>query len=613
MCGICGFNFEDKNLLKRMCSIIKHRGPDDEGYYTDSNVSIGMKRLAIIDLNTGTQPQHNENNDIWIVFNGEIYNFIGLKAQLEQRGHNFYTHSDTEVIVHAYEEWGEDCVKKLRGQFTFCIYDSIKSILFLARDHMGLKPLYYYFHNQKFIFGSEIKSLLTHEINREIDLNALDLYLSLRYVPFNLTLFKGIFKLPPSSYMIFDLKTKQINIKKYWDIKININNSKNINVLTKELKSLIEESIKLRLISDVPLGAFLSGGLDSSAVVAIMSKFTNSPVKTFSVRFEEGAPINESKYSQYVADYFNTNHTEMLIKFPSYDLLPDLVWHLDDLIADAAIIPVYLMAKYAKERITVALTGDGADEVFAGYSSEYRQQRFGFFKHIPKSILDNSMKYYRHIPFHKAQLLLSYMKSSRNEFDQYSRFILKVPDEEKQTMVPFQVKNIKNLIETKLPQNLDVVNKFSIWDLKYQLPSQYNMKIDKMTMAASLEARTPLLDHNIVSWSSSIPSKLKFNGKIDKYIFRLAMKDILPPLILKRKKTGFGTPVNFWLRKGLNEISGDILDRLKRRKFLKSKYITTIKNKRIHRLYQDRAWNLIMFELWYETFFDNDGLKPIKL
>lgn len=613
MCGICGFNFENENLVKRMCSTIRHRGPDDEGYYTDSNVSIGMKRLAIIDLNTGTQPQHNENNDIWIVFNGEIYNFIGLKTQLEQVGHDFYTNSDTEVIIHAYEEWGEDCVKKLRGQFTFCIYDSIKSILFLARDHMGLKPLYYYFHNQRFIFGSEIKSLLAHEINREIDLNALDLYLSLRYVPFNLTLFKGIFKLPPSSYMIFDLKTRQINIKKYWDIEFNINNTKNINVLTKELKNLIEESIKLRLISDVPLGAFLSGGLDSSAVVAIMSKFTSSPVKTFSVRFEEGAPINESKYSQYVADYFNTDHTEMLIQFPSYDLLPDLIWHLDDLIADAAIIPVYLMAKYAKERITVALTGDGADEVFAGYSGEYRQQRFGFFKHIPKSIIDNSMKFYNHIPFHNVQLLLSYMNSSRNEFDQYSRFILKVPDEEKQTMVPFKVKNIKNLIETILPQNLDIVNKFSLWDLKYQLPSQYNMKIDKMTMAASLEARTPLLDHNIVSWSSSIPSKLKFNGKTDKFIFRLAMKDILPPLILKRKKTGFGTPINFWLRKGLSEISGDILERLKKRKFLKSKYISTIKNKRMNRLYQDRAWNLIMFELWYETFIVNNGLKPIKL
>ena len=613
MCGICGFNFENENLVKRMCSTIRHRGPDDEGYYTDSNVSIGMKRLAIIDLNTGTQPQHNENNDIWIVFNGEIYNFIGLKTQLEQVGHDFYTNSDTEVIIHAYEEWGEDCVKKLRGQFTFCIYDSIKSILFLARDHMGLKPLYYYFHNQRFIFGSEIKSLLAHEINREIDLNALDLYLSLRYVPFNLTLFKGIFKLPPSSYMIFDLKTRQINIKKYWDIEFNINNTKNINVLTKELKNLIEESIKLRLISDVPLGAFLSGGLDSSAVVAIMSKFTSSPVKTFSVRFEEGAPINESKYSQYVADYFNTDHTEMLIQFPSYDLLPDLIWHLDDLIADAAIIPVYLMAKYAKERITVALTGDGADEVFAGYSGEYRQQRFGFFKHIPKSIIDNSMKFYNHIPFHNVQLLLSYMNSSRNEFDQYSRFILKVPDEEKQTMVPFKVKNIKNLIETILPQNFDIVNKFSLWDLKYQLPSQYNMKIDKMTMAASLEARTPLLDHNIVSWSSSIPSKLKFNGKTDKFIFRLAMKDILPPLILKRKKTGFGTPINFWLRKGLSEISGDILERLKKRKFLKSKYISTIKNKRMNRLYQDRAWNLIMFELWYETFIVNNGLKPIKL
>jgi len=451
MCGICGFNFEDKHLLQKMCNLIKHRGPDDDGYYTDSRISIGMRRLSIIDLNTGNQPQHNENNDIWIVFNGEIYNFIEIRSDLEQKGHSFYTQSDTEVILHAYEEWGKKCVIKLRGQFAFCIYDSRKSICFLARDHMGLKPLYYYFDDERFIFGSEIKSILIHDVPREINLNALDYYLSLRYVPFNLTLFKGIFKLPPSTYMIFDLKDKKVKLKKYWDISFNKINNINTNIAAKELKALIEESVKLRLISDVPLGAFLSGGLDSSAIVAIMSKFMSNPVKTFSVRFEEGAPINESKYSQFVADYYNTDHTELLVSFPSYELLPDLIWHLDDLIADAAIIPVYLMAKYAKDKITVALTGDGADEVFAGYSGEYRSQRYEFFQYIPQDLLDFIMKFYDHIPFHKMRLLLSYIKSSQNELERYFRFILKVPDEEKRTMVSFKVKNIKNLINAKFP------------------------------------------------------------------------------------------------------------------------------------------------------------------
>ncbi|MFX0071611.1 MAG: asparagine synthase (glutamine-hydrolyzing) [Candidatus Hermodarchaeota archaeon] len=613
MCGICGFNFENKQLLKQMCNLIHHRGPDDEGYYVDSNISMGMRRLSIIDLSTGNQPQHNENNDMWIIFNGEIYNFVELKDILEKKGHNFYTKSDTEVILHAYEEWGEVCVKKLRGQFSFCIYDSNNHRLFLARDHIGLKPLYYYFDEERFIFGSEIKTILLHGIKREINLRALDYYLSLRFVPFDLTLFKGIFKLPPSSYMLYNLKTKQINIKKYWDITINQVNDKNVDLLAKELKSLIEDSVKIRLISDVPLGAFLSGGLDSSAVVAIMSKFMNNPVKTFSVGFEEGAPINEAKYSQLVSDYYNTDHTELLVKFPSYELLPELIWYLDDLIADAATIPVYIMAKHAKERMTVALTGDGADEVFAGYSSEYNQQRFEFFKYIPNNLLGSTMRFYDYLPFHKMQLLISYIISSKNEFDRYARFILKVPDEEKRTMISYKSTNIKDLIKTKLPNNIDIINKFTLWDLKYQLPNQYNMKVDKMTMAASLEARVPLLDRKIIKWSTSIPSELKYNGKIDKYIFRLAMKDILPPVIIKRRKTGFGTPVSLWLRQGLREVSDSILERLEKRTFMKSKYVKTIKKNRANKLYMDRAWNLIMFELWYETFMERKELTPIKI
>ena len=245
MCGICGFNFEDKSKLKKMCNLINHRGPDQEGYYVDSNVSIGMRRLSIIDLKTGNQPQHNENNDIWIVFNGEIYNFIELKEYLENKGHQFYTKSDTEVIIHAYEEWGEECPKKLRGQFAFCIYDSVNSLIFLARDHMGLKPLYYYVDDKRLIFGSEIKNILIHDIKREINKKALNLFLSLQYVPFELTLFKGIFKLPPSSYLVYNLRDKQFYIKKYWDINFNIKPDRSVNDLAKELKKLIEESIKI--------------------------------------------------------------------------------------------------------------------------------------------------------------------------------------------------------------------------------------------------------------------------------------------------------------------------------------------------------------------------------
>jgi asparagine synthase (glutamine-hydrolysing) len=368
------------------------------------------------------------------------------------------------------------------------------------------------------------------------------------------------------------------------------------------------------LISDVPLGAFLSGGLDSTAVVAMMTKFMKDPVNTFSIIFEEGAPINESNYSRYVANYYDTNHTELLVKSSCYEFLPNIIWSLDDLIADAAVIPVFLMAKYAKIRMTVALTGDGADEVFAGYTEAYKSQRFKYLQSISYSLIKNLMRYYRFITSQKIQRLLSYIYSSKTELDRYLRFILKIPDEEKYRMLPFRTDNIKTLIKTKYLRNLDIINQFIAWDLEHQLPNQYNMKIDKMSMAASLEARVPFLDYRIIEWSATIPSRLKFNGITEKYILRLAMQQMLPNEILKRKKTGFGTPVNFWLRKGLKEISEAILEKLEKRKSLfKSDYIKLVKKNRFNRFYENRAWNLIMFELWYETFLEQDDLKVIKL
>ncbi len=619
MCGICGFNYEDKLLLRKMCDSIKHRGPDDEGYFTDTDVSIGMRRLSIIDLNTGHQPQHNENNDVWIIFNGEIFNFMELRTLLESRGHNFYTRSDTEVIIHAYEEWGEECAKNFRGQFSFCIYDSKKKLLFLARDQLGLIPLYYYFDGNKFIFGSEIKCILCHDVKRRVDKEALNLYISLRYVPFDYTLFKGIMKLPSACCLTFDLKSKTINIKKYWDFDFNTIVDEPVINLARQLRNLIEEAVKIRLVSEVPLGAFLSGGLDSSSIVGVMSKFMDKPVKTFSIGFENGAPINETKYSRYVAEYYNTDHTEILVDSSSFKILPDLIWHIDDLIADAAIIPVYLMAKYAKKKMTVALTGDGADEVFAGYSGYdnsvyYKIIEPLFVRYVPKQVNDFILKFHNYIPSLKLQTLLTYINSARSDIGRFFQGILQVSDMDREKIFPFKVKSIETIILPKLEKNLPLINQFCNWDLKYQLPGQYNMKIDKMTMATSLEARVPFLDQKIVSWSSKISPYLKYNGKIEKFILRLAMKDILPSEILKRRKQGFGTPVNLWLRTGLKDVSGDILERLEKRNHLfKPSIIKMIKRKRYDKFYENKAWNLMMFELWYETFIENDGLKPIKL
>ena len=613
MCGICGFNWDNKLKLKEMMDLLKHRGPDDEGYYTDSHASIGIRRLSIIDLITGHQPQHNEKEDLWIVFNGEIYNFKDLRTDLEGKGHTFYTKSDTEVIIHSYEEWGEDCVKKLRGQFAFCIFDSTKNILFLARDHMGLKPLYYYFDGNKFIFSSEIKSILAHSIEREVNLKSFSLYVSLRYIPFNLTLFKNILKVPPSSFLIFNLESKQINIKSYWDFNFNIKRDKSASYLAKELKNLIEESVKIRLASDVPLGAFLSGGIDSSSVVGVMSKLMDDPVKTFFIGFEEGDPSNELEYSRLASEYYDTDHTEIVVKSASLpDLLPKLIWHHDDLVSDAAFIPVYLMANYAKEKMKVALTGDGADEVFAGYSIYYQKDYLSFAKYIPKDIYNLLLKFYDFIPSQKLRMALTYASQSKTEEDKYMRAILPLNDLSR--IIPSQIYNAPEIIKKTFIKNLDIINQFTRWDLKYQLPNQYNMKIDKMCMAASFEARVPFLDKEIVSWSASIPSDLKLKNNIEKYILRLAMKDILPSEILKRKKMGFGTPINLWLKRELREISSQLLENLQKRKnIVQSKYVKLIKKNLLKKLFADQAWNLIMFELWYETFIENDGLNPINL
>lgn len=614
MCGIAGFNYENKDLIKRMCDLMKHRGPDEFGFYLDSKISLGIMRLSIIDLITGNQPQHNEDQNIWIVFNGEIYNFKELKQQLEKSNHKFYTNSDTEVILHAYEEWGEKCVERFRGQFAFCIYDSTKERLLLARDRMGLKPLYYYFNGNKFIFASEIKSILCHNIKRKVNKQAINLLLSLKYVPSDLTLFKGVYKLPPASYLIFDLKVKKIIIKKYWNFNLKTIVSKTTNELKVELKNLIEESVKVRLLSDVPIGAFLSGGIDSTAIVGFMSKFLDEPVKTFSIIFEEGAPINEQKYSRLASEYYNTDHTEMVIKSTSYKILPKLVWHLDDLITDAAIIPVYLMAKSAKEKMSVALTGDGADEIFAGYSEFYKTHIVKYPKFFPRKPLDSVMKFYHHIPSNKLKFFLSYLHKSKTEEDSSIRNLLTMYEVDKPEIFPYKVDNVEEIIKETFIKNLDIVNQFTNWDLKYQLPNQYNMKIDKMTMAASLEARTPFLDYKIVEWATSIPSQLKLKNNIEKYILRLAVKDIVPPEILKRKKTAFGTPMNLWLKTGMKEVSSEILDRLaKRSDLIKPSYIKNIQKNRFIKYYQTRVWNLIMFELWYETFIENDGLKPIVL
>jgi len=368
------------------------------------------------------------------------------------------------------------------------------------------------------------------------------------------------------------------------------------------------------MISDVPLGAFLSGGLDSSSIVALMSRYSEKPIKTFSLGFKDGVAIDETKYSKFIADYFNTDHTEIIVDTSFKNEIMNLIWHFDDLINDLAMIWVNFLARNAKERVTVALTGDGADEVFGGYFSDYMVNRYHFLNYIPKLTYKSLMKFYKYIPSQKARIALAYFKMSDSEENICFRSILQVPDEEKSEILKFKPQNVRKAMKERFIKELDYINQFINWDLSYQLPNLYNMKTDKSTMAASLEARVPFLDKEIVEWAATIPTHMKLKNNIEKYILRLALKDVLPKEILKRKKYGFGTPANYWLKNELKELSGEILEKLEKRKaFINSHYVKKVRKNRTNGIYVNRVLNLIMFELWYETFFDNNGFKPIKI
>ena len=361
MCGIVGFNWDDKNLLKEMMESVNHRGPDESGHYIGDEISLGHQRLKIIDLRSGRQPLHNENDSIQIVFNGEIYNYLDLRNNLEKKGHRFYTNTDTEVIIHSYEEWGIDCVNYFNGMFAFGIWDSEYKKLFLARDRLGIKPLYYYFDGNKLIFASELKAILKCEdVKRIVDLRALNEYFTYRYVSSNRTMIKNIYKLLPGHVLIF--KNNIVEVSRYWNLKENISNYSE-DYYVKNLLKLLRESIKMRLISDVPLGVYLSGGVDSSCIVALMNEMRDN-IQTFSVGFgSEGE--SEVDYARFVSQYFGTEHHEINVNEDDLKILPEMVWHLDEPIADAATLPTYVISRFAKKKVTVVLAGEGGDELFA--------------------------------------------------------------------------------------------------------------------------------------------------------------------------------------------------------------------------------------------------------
>jgi len=626
MCGIAGFIGKEKSaptaervaLLDRMCRIITHRGPDEQGTIVKDRAALGMRRLSIIDLKSGQQPIFDCSGNLAIVFNGEIYNYQALKKDLESRGHKFKTSSDTETIVHAYEEFGADCVQYLRGMFAFAIYDFAQESLFIARDRVGKKPLFYSLTEQgNFVFGSELKVLLEHgEISKEIDFSALDSYLTFGYVPEEFCIFKGVHKLAPGHFLLF--KNGKITTRKYWDFDYSgASEIKTEAEYIEVLREKIKEAVRIRLISEVPLGAFLSGGVDSSSIVGMMSEISDAPVRTFSIGFNEDT-FNELKFARVAAKHFNTEHHEFIVTPDLVEVVDDLVWHFDEPFADSSALPTYMVSKMARDFVTVVLSGDGGDELFAGYTRYARDKKRSGLEKLPRVVRQNLLKPLSRILPHGAKGKNFLYNTSLDAVDRYIDSISHFGNLKKIGLYSNSLRENLNgqlgRAEAVFRQIADSVasenptDKLLYLDSKTYLPSDILTKVDRMTMATSLEARVPLLDHELIEFVQTIPAQLKLKGTETKYIFKKAMEGIVPDEILYREKQGFGVPIGDWINSQLKDRIHGILSekRTLERGYFEPKYIKILldehtKNRRDH---SHSLWILWMLELWHRRFVD---------
>lgn len=627
MCGICGYltwgqEAIQEEIIHQMCQVIRHRGPDDEGIYLEKNVGLGMRRLNIIDLVTGHQPIHNEDETIWIVYNGEIYNFPELRDSLEKNGHRFYSRTDTEVIVHLYEEMGSRCVERFNGMFAFCLWDKKQNLLFLARDRMGIKPLHYTQVNNQFIFGSEIKSILVHpSISRELDLNSLSKYLTFEYIPAPNTIFKGIKKLLPGHTLKVSLNG-QIHIERYWDICFKHDEKiQPKKEYIEELLSLLKSAVKRRLISDVPLGVFLSGGIDSSTVTALMSKLMPGQVKTFSIGFEDQS-FDESRYASHVAHYFGTSHyEENLQPNKMIELVPMIADVLDEPLGDASIIPTYLLSKFTRQYVTVALGGDGGDELFAGYPTYQAHRLAHLYTKLPQIVRAKIIeKIINKLPVSTANISLDFQAKKFISGIPYSPEIRNYiwlgsfsPPEKKDLFSPEIYELLKfshdfEDIEMYLGKT-DVQNpldRLLYLDLKFYLQDDILVKVDRASMANSLEVRAPLLDYTFVEFVAKLPPQVKLKGLTTKYIFKEAVRTLLPKGIADRKKKGFGIPVAKWFKNELKEFILDVFEesKIKQEGFFNYPYIKKLLDEHFEGRKDNRKqlWTLLVFELWSNKF-----------
>ena len=604
MCGITGFSWEDSSLIRKMTNCIAHRGPDATGYFTDS-VSLGHRRLAIIDLSPkGNQPMFSKDNNIVLVFNGEIYNFKQLKEDLEKKGYIFKSNSDTEVIIVGYEEYGVNICSKLDGMFAFALWDKKNKKIILARDRIGKKPLYYSLQKNNIIFASEIKSILLAGVSNEINKSVLLDTISCRFSPGCDTVFSKVKKLPPASVAVFS--GGKLKISSFWHLPPLVNK---INPSVKIVDDLIEKSVEKRLLSDVPVGVLLSGGLDSSAIVSYMARKTDK-IKTFSVGFPDG--IDESKYARIVSEHFQTDHKEIIVDSEILSYLPKVVWHMDEPLSDPASLPTYLLCKEVSKHVKVALSGEGGDEVFGGYDTVNKLDFLERINKIPQPIrkvvmapLLNGLSNIHKYP--KKQILNfgADLLNSKNIEESYKK--LYYFPFNKEEIKEYTSSNTQDLLDKYIEKNNLYKSSINFY-FKEWLPNDLLMKVDKMSMAHSLEIRTPFLDKYLIEYFFNIPRSYKIN----KNLFRKTIANNLPKEIIKRKKQGFSLPISNWFknRDFLERISHHINDLSKRDLFSKSKLDNLIKNPTVYRN-EHKLWTLLNVELWHKLYIDNIPIAKV--
>ncbi|MDY7033016.1 MAG: asparagine synthase (glutamine-hydrolyzing) [Thermodesulfobacteriota bacterium] len=669
MCGICGsIHFKKRNkpvdgeLLRNMTSALRHRGPDDsgmvflssnancdpfimngvngdrefQGMNGDYNIGLGHQRLSIIDLSPfGRQPMSNEDYTIWITYNGEIYNYKALRSELKARGHEFKSNSDTEVIIHLYEQEGIEGIDKLNGMFAFGLWDGNNERLFLARDRLGIKPLVYYVDNRRILFASEIKSILQDpSVPKEIDWAALDLYLTFNYIPAPWTIFKGIKKLEPGYYLVMERET--LRIEKYWDVP-HAHSEKNgkdettdndIAYYKKRLFSLIEESVKMRMISDVPLGAFLSGGIDSSIIVGLMAKNSSQPIKTFSIGYQDLELFDETKYAREVAQLNHTEHYEFKLTYKDIlDVFPTVLSSFDEPFADSSAVPTFLVSKETRELVTVALAGDGSDELFAGYRMYLGEYFRRYYLFLPSFLRNRVIEpFFNALPDSRDSQVLEYVRRGKKFLEGVNKSLVErlfswseiFPQDERARLLETVVRTEKlclNRGESLIEKGLlhfteDDLNKMLYMDMKHSLPGDMLNKVDWMSMKNSLEVRVPFLDHRVVNTSFEMAGNLKLRGRRRKYILMETFRDILPKSLHNRPKWGFEMPIGRWLKGELKFLIDDYLskERIYRQGIFNSMEIERLKQE----LFLKRSdtswklWNLIVFQHWHERHFPHN-------